>query len=328
MRVFLDTNGILEIFEAKASTSLDLQELIKWGKDKTIKLITSTLVRDEVIRNRDRVIADSLASLQSGKCNFVYPSWVRELEGYGDVKDLEGQLKEKFKTLCDTASKTVQGNTLNADNVIKELYGNCEMLSVSADTVNKAVLRDRLGRDPGKPGQLGDHINWIILLEGPKEDINIIASDSDYASRLDQNKLRASLLDEYKRKTGCDAYLFKSIKAFLDSYRQHAQTVRSALYDTLCAELVSSINFSSTHGVIGKLTGQRGFSKVQLDKILEAFDDNSQVYGIIGDEDVLEFFVSLKNEVDGNADHLEKYNKMHMAYEIEDKLKAANDLPW
>ena len=118
MNVFVDTNILLEIYEAKNASASDLDELIKWSNDKTIQLLTTKMAIEEFERNRDRVVSDSLMKFGKMEVHIVFPGFVRDDKLYGDVKEAERILKEKHKLLTESIGKAIREGKLKADEVV------------------------------------------------------------------------------------------------------------------------------------------------------------------------------------------------------------------
>jgi hypothetical protein len=310
MNVFVDTNILLEIYEAKSASASDLDELIKWGNDNTVNLLTTRMAKDEFERNRDRVVSESLMKFKKWDLNLVFPGFVRDDTNYGDVKEAERMLKEKHKNLSDSIVKSIREGTLKADEVVSRYFAKARVLDYDETIVVKANYRDKLGKDPGKPGQLGDHVNWILLQDlAPKDDLTIISSDGDYECKLTEGNIRTVLREEYARNTQKSVVLAKSIKLFLDNYDQHVQTVRSESRRQAVTNLVVSGSFASTHGAIAKLSVFTDFTDENIQMIIDAYETNGQVGGIASDDDVEAFFKGLKKHVVGKNELRELYER-------------------
>jgi len=288
--IFIDANVLLNVYETKGDDINDLQGLMDLAETGVFNLVTTDVVKDEFLRNRDRVIAESMKEYNDGIIGLRYPSIVRHMSGYGELKQLEGELKKKKQELRDQIMQLIEEDRLPIDKLINKYFDKATMVSRTSDVVKKANTRDRLGQDPGKPGQLGDHINWLLITgKVGAKDLCIVSADGDYECRINRGILRRSLKDEWAQISDDEIYLSTSIRNAVGKFEVIAEKHERPRRVPAIEALEQSGSFAQTHSTIATLDEFRAFSEHDVKRILDAYRENGQVGGISCDDDVAEF---------------------------------------
>src|SRR5882757_3295608 len=85
MKVFIDTNILLDIYHLSGPDLEELRKLTKMVEKGKVELLVSQQVVDEFWRNRERVIADALKRFRESKATAQIPNIIRT---YPESKDL------------------------------------------------------------------------------------------------------------------------------------------------------------------------------------------------------------------------------------------------
>jgi hypothetical protein len=178
----------------------------------------------------------------------------------------------------------------------------------------QARERFDIGNPPGKKGSLGDAINWAVLLERVELGRNLyfVSSDKDYCSALDENQFDGFLAQEWEDTKKSNVLFFKSLSTFFERHFPEIKLTVETEKDSAIRDLAQSGNFARTHSVIGQLRRYADFTPAQLNDIVSAAINNSQVHWIIEDDDVHEFLSSVVrgHENDIEPENLKKLNEL------------------
>lgn len=291
MKVFIDTNILLDIYHLSGADLEELRKLKKMVEKGKVELLVSSQVVDEFWRNRERVVADALKNFRESKAIAKIPNMIR---AYPEAKDLKANVdktNEIVKTLLAKATEDIEKDDLKADAVIQELLSVVTVGEVSDDTFARAKRRCEVGNPPGKKDSLGDGINWEWLLEQEIEfwddELVIISADGDYESELTKGNPREYLLREWNKKNaGCKLVLEKSLTEFLTARFPDIQLAEEIDKVEEIERLENSSNFATTHKAIAALSKYDDFKDTEIKRIVAAYLENSQVAWILGDEDV------------------------------------------
>lgn len=291
MKVFIDTNILLDIYHLSGADLEELRKLKKMVEKGKVELLVSSQVVDEFWRNRERVVADALKNFRESKAIAKIPNMIR---AYPEAKDLKASVdktNEIVKALLAKATEDIEKDDLKADAVIQELLSVVTVGEVSDDTFARAKRRCEVGNPPGKKDSLGDGINWEWLLEQEIEfwddELVIISADGDYESELTKGNPREYLLREWNKKNaGCRLVLEKSLTEFLTARFPDIQLAEEIDKVEEIERLENSSNFATTHKAIAALSKYDDFKDTEIKRIVAAYLENSQVAWILGDEDV------------------------------------------
>src|SRR6476661_6231587 len=117
MKVFIDTNILLDIYQLSGSDLKELRKLKRLVEKEKIELLVSTQVVDEFWRNRERVVADALKTFRESKATAKIPNIIWT---YPEAKDLKANVdkaNEIVKTLLKRATEDIEKDALKADEV-------------------------------------------------------------------------------------------------------------------------------------------------------------------------------------------------------------------
>jgi hypothetical protein len=157
--------------------------------------------------------------------------------------------------------------------------------------LTKARARIEFGRPPGRPGKIGDAVNWEWLLEvtPAKAPLHIISHDGDFESDLYPGQIKEYLLQEWTNAKTSDLTLHKSLLAFLTKCFPDFKLADEVAKMLAIQSLVESFNFAETHKAIARLEEYAVFSDDEITQMIDAMTENSQVAWILSDDDVMSF---------------------------------------
>ena len=278
--VFIDSQIWLSLYDFSSD---DLDQFSKLNDliDKDIKIFLTKQVVEEVRRNRDNKIKESLSQFK--KVNIQTPNLCKGYEEYKAFIVLTKKLQALHKDLLGIDENDIEVEKLHADNVINDIYGKIEIIDRTPDIINEAILRYNIGNAPGKEKSYGDAINWITLLKvAPDgEDMFLISSDSDFRSSLHDNRLNKFLSKEWKEIKSSEIFLYRSLTEFFNLHLKDIELKTENLKNLLIEQLRQSFNYANTHSIIKKLSEYASWTTDQAIDLLRAADSSSQVSDII-----------------------------------------------
>lgn len=295
-RLFIDTNILLSFF---AFTSDDLEQLRKLiGLTKTGKLVlyTTSQVRDEFARNREKKLRDSIAHFEKVTLNASVPRFMEAYEdNVAEFQQATARFSKARNNLVTMAREEAEKEGLAADILVRELFAACELLKHDEETVRGAQLRMLTGNPPGKSGSIGDQLNWELLLAKVPVGVNlhIVSKDGDYESPFG-GRAHQYLLTEWMAKKKSQLMLHTELKPLLLAYFPEIKLAIDIEKHSAMNALVQSGSFSSTHSAISKLEPfAETLTFEDVSKLAEAALTNSQINWISSDVDVRTFFKSI-----------------------------------
>lgn len=318
MYLFIDTNIFLSFYHF---TKEDLEELKKLGvllEQKKVILYLPEQVVDEFRRNRENRIMDALKQLQEPKLKPQFPQLCKDYEQYPTLKQLLEECEKQRSTLVDKIMKDVAKQTLKADVTIKNLFEKAKRISIDDNLVDKARVRMKVGNPPGKGGSLGDAINWEALLKNVPvgENLHFITDDKDYRSIVDRNNFMEFLSQEWTEKKRSQIVYYERLSLFFQEHFPNIKLASELEKESLIGDLAASRSFAQTHTLVKKLSNYNDFTSEQLNEIVEAAISNNQIYWIIKDPDVYEFFSSI---IQGHEDQIDKDNLNMLMQELQNE---------
>ena len=200
--------------------------------------------------------------------------------------------------------------------VIDDFFQDDTISVCSEEMVRAAELRYKSGNPPGKDNKFGDAINWECLLSNVPagNDLYFISADKDYASVINDKQFNFFLEREWQSKKHSKIYFYKSLVSFLKEHFSEIQLQTEQEKDDLIAALSASHNFANTHAVIKQLSAFSDWSVQQKEDLFNAALNNSQVFWILDDQDVKEFYLSilrgLKDPSESAAELIEHYRSL------------------
>jgi hypothetical protein len=137
-------------------------------------------------------------------------------------------------------------------------------------------------------------------------DIHIVSKDGDFASSIDGTKPHPVLLKEWKSKNKADLYLHTELGVFLAG---HFPDIKADIEKRNAVNrLKESRSFERTHAAISRLAEFADLlTATEVDELVEAAFENSQIHWIGTDPDVSAFFQKIVEP------RLDKYPKERQA---------------
>jgi len=300
IRVFVDTNILLSFYELSREDTEQLAHLFILDGQAELKLVVTDHLEREFWRRRASVIAATLKTIGELRLPVV-PEMGKALAESGEFNKLKKLLSSAHKDFISALNKTIQEKTLFADVLVKGIFASAERLSVSAETLNEARNRVDCGNPPGKKGELGDAINWQLLLSLPVNTsrLVIVTQDRDFVDPLNQGNINSFLEMEWNENQKGKLLYFSGLNAFLTAFFPTLEFSSLAQAVTKISELAGSGSFAHTHEVIAELAAINFFTVKQVNYLVQVLSQNNQVNWIISDPDVKSFYTSiLKNFLD------------------------------
>lgn len=294
MKVFIDTNILLDIFQLSGPDLEELRKLVKLVEKKKVELLVSQQVIDEFWRNREGVIAAALKTFRETKAIAKVPNIIRSYSESHQLKETVDNVNELVKTLIQQVTQDIQNNTLKADDVLKELFATIKFREITTKIIDRAKLRTDIGNPPGKKGSIGDAINWEWLLDQETEfwddELILISADGDFESELTNGKPKEFLLREWEKKNPeCHLLLEKSLTDFLKHKFPDIELAEEVEKIEAIERLENSSNFKAAHKAIALLSGYDDFKDAEAKRIINAYLENNQISWILEDDDIKEF---------------------------------------
>lgn len=122
--------------------------------------------------------------------------------------------------------------------------------------------------------------------------------DGDYWSPLKADEFSSYLAAEWSRRKGSRLIAYRRLSGFFKAKFPDIKIASEAVRDLLVRRLVASPNFLTTHALIASLALYDEFTSSQVDAILSAVTENTQVGWIASDPDVREFLHRLLRDHD------------------------------
>lgn len=288
--LFIDSNIWLSVYHF-TKDDLDKFEMLKGLRGSEINLIIPEQVKDEVLRNRDNKLKDSLSQFEYPKIRI--PAFCKQYDDYEEFDENSKRTENMHKRWKDQIETDIKDRNLPADIVLAEFFE--ETIPTSEDIIKRADLRCRRGNPPGKNNSIGDAINWETILEVLEsgEDLYFISGDNDYSSQYDNSDFNVFLNEEWSVRKKSTVFYYKNLVSFLNQHIKEIKLDTERNKDELINGLIHSPNFATTHSIIKDLKEYDGWSEEQIKELCVAGVNNSQVNWILGDEDVYEFYDTL-----------------------------------
>ena len=290
MRVFVDTNVLLNLYHLSGPDLDEVEKILKLEQNGQIELLLPQQVADEFWRNRERVIRDALDTFAKTKAQAFLPNIVRVNSKSGELKKAVDLVNSLAKALRQETEQAIQDQKLAADKLVESLLEKCK--PVAPQVIQRAQIRKQLGNPPGKADSLGDAVNWEWLLSKAEDwdDLIIISADGDFESELTPSEPKEFLKREWKKATTIgNLSLYKGLPEFL---KAHFPDIKlSGEIDKLTAieRFEKSLSFAATHLAIERLNQFDDFNDNEIERLARAYDKNGQIFTIFGDYDVTAF---------------------------------------
>jgi len=202
-------------------------------------------------------------------------------------------LKTFHNKLIERAKKDALAEELPADKLFSALIAVSSPIKATKDDLKAARERTERNDPPGKEGSFGDRLNWELLLAHVPEgaDIHIVSKDGDFASSIDGTKPHPVLLKEWKSINKAELYLHTELRTFLAAHFPDIKVATDIEKRNAINRLKESGSFERTHAAISKLAEFADLlTAAEVDELVEAALENSQIRWIGTDPDVSVFF--------------------------------------
>ena len=304
MHFFIDSNIFLRFYQFSKDDLEELDKLRVLLRKGELKLWLPDQVREELRRKRESVIATALKDLREQRLNFQFPAMCKGYPDHDLLRDLQRDYGTHHARLVEQITKDARDKNLKADKTIRSLIDQAEAIEITDAIYCRAKQRHERGNPPGKPGSLGDAINWEALLAAiPKsESFYIITYDNDYSSILAKDSFNPFLLHEWSKAKGSELFYYKSLSGFFREKHPDIHFAPDLEKSLTIRDFVRSSSFARTHATIASLKRYADFNPAQLNEIVNAAISNRQIYCISDDEDVKEF---LSNIISGQEDKID-----------------------
>ncbi|MDE2796792.1 MAG: PIN domain-containing protein [Gemmatimonadota bacterium] len=300
MKLFIDSNIFLSFYDFTGDDLAELDKLCLLIDDKRLDLLLPSQVIDETRRNRESTIGRSLRGFTKLPKPQI-PSYFRRHGSYDAFKESQKARDKIHSQMLSDVRDQIENHELDADILIEKLFGLATRLDTTPDIVASAHHRITIGNPPGKGQSIRDAINWESLLCKVRSGrpLVLISGDGDYASPLNRDRLNTFLQTEWKeRKSTDDLFYYRNLSGFFSKHHQDiklkAETAKER--HDLIDKLHQSGAFWVTHDVIARLSKHEFFSLGEAERLVAALDENSQVYLIIDDPDVHQFYGSIQSK--------------------------------
>lgn len=297
--LFLDANIVLDFYRFGPDDLAEIEKLRALVEDREVTLFATEHLRNEISRNRETILSQTIKDLEALKFGFSVPKFIEKSPEAGEIRELLKQANAQHSALLARLRGEIEAVQLPADAVIERLFELAAVIYSSDALELAAIRRKELGHPPGKRQSIGDALHWLSLLNDKRiYGISIVSRDGDFASDLQQSAIKSFLRREWREHKGEHApvLLYSSLSKYLQIH--HPQIVLSdeARKNELISELRASPNFSTTHGLISDLSKYTYFTRGQVDRLFSALVNNTQVGWIGTDDDVKDFYMSLREK--------------------------------
>jgi hypothetical protein len=177
-------------------------------------------------------------------------------------------------------------------------------MPITPEIIQAAKDRCDRGNPPGKNRSYGDALTWTALLQHHPEyaSLDIITSDSDYLSPLRRMELNEFLEYEWVGLKHSKVTVYENLSSYLQAHYPNIKLSTDVASGVAVSRLEESAAFASTHRAIEALTRISDFSGDQVQRLIDAALDNSQINMILLDRDVKAFYERLLERFGDEAD--------------------------
>ncbi len=291
---FIDTNVLLSYYSQSDDTLNELEKLNAAAEKGEIILYTNELLIDEIKRNRELRIRDSVKLLGQGLQTNL-PRIAEGMNGFRELVDLLRKASKMKQDLLAEVKEAAAENKLHADGLIGRFLNAAQKTAVTKTILKKARRRVEFDNPPGKPGKLGDRVHWEALLAvlPHKSDLILVSADRDFCSPLADDRPHDFLADEWRWEKSGQLELHQGLAPFLKAHFPEIKVPEDFDRRGAVQALVGSGSFQSTHTAIASLMAYSSFSEAEIEDLLLTALGNSQVSWILTDPDVASFYLNL-----------------------------------
>lgn len=300
LNIFIDTNIFLSFYSLTSNDLDELKKIITLIQCEEIKLYLSQNVIDEYYKNRLKKIHSTLSDF-SKENTINIPALLTFYTQCIEIKNLRKNLTEKINEILALCKKDATNFELGADKIIKEIFDSAIIFPVDYKIFRESERRFLRRFPPRKnddKDSIGDAINWETLLEHiPDGDIHLISSDNDFRDSLykDYDMTNFFLSQEWRNKKNGQLYAYSDLNKFFEKKFVTYNFQVSKILKEKINKLINSSTFATTHEAIKELSeiSFNDYTIKDINKLIEAFYNNSQISSIISDEDIAVFYVGL-----------------------------------
>jgi predicted nucleic acid-binding protein len=304
LNLFIDTNVLLSFYHFSSDDLEELNKLIVLLDQGKVHLWMPKQVFDEFWRNRENKVNEALKTLQQQKMNSRFPTIGKDYEEYSLLRQHQKEYEKAHGKLVEHIKRDVAEKQLKADKIVQGLFRKAKRIERTEKIVRAARERFEVGNPPGKRGSLGDAINWETLLDSApsNEPLHYVTDDKDYRSIIDSKQFNPYLFDEWKKLKGAEIVFYERMSEFFKDHFPQIKFAHELEKDLLIQDLESSGFFYMTHSVISRLRQFTDFTPAQINNIVDAAIQNTQVRWIIDDPDIKEFYTSLISKYEASIE--------------------------
>lgn len=325
IQLFIDTNIYLKFYHFSNDDLEELNKLLVLLDNDKLELYVPEQVKNEFDRNRDNKLADALKTFNQNKLNTQFPQFCKEYKEYENLKKLLRDYEHERQLLLKNVMLAIETYSLKADKIINLLFEKSNILQITSQLIDRSKLRYDLGNPPGKNKSYGDALNWETLIENVpnEEDLYFIADDKDYFSEINSINFNEFLKNEWNKKKGGKIRFYKTLSDFFKDVFPDIKLATELEKDILISQLEGSPNFYTSRKLLSKLSKFEDFSTEQVNQILSASINNTQIYWISEDFDINEYLYNFveKNEGKINSEILAEFKRAI-------PKKKSDDLPF
>ncbi len=226
------------------------------------------------------------------------PYFMKTYEEYATLQNLSKKFKKHAKAISDKADTDILAMNLPADHLTNDIFGKSKILKTTAKIYDAARRRVDEGNPPGKPGSIGDAINWLLLLEHvpDEEPLFIVTEDSDFYSQFDDKAISPFLKHEWSQTKQSAVKAYRTLNELFDEHYDGVHVSYDEEKKDLVDALESCGSFAATHSVVAKLEKYKYYSLQEAKSILDALQANDQFRMIRGDSGALYHIMARGNE--------------------------------
>jgi len=210
--VFVDTNIFLDFYRDSSEATLSLLERLKPVRD---RVICTYQVEMEFMKNRQRVLVDSLGKMKSQKSPQV-PAIFADSGTSRSLKEANKQVDKKAKLIRKRIVNLLRSPNQNdvVYQTLLEVFTSDSAHVLTRDMVVRNQIKRRafrrfiMGYPPRKQSDtsMGDALNWEWIVhcgQNFRGKIIIVSRDSDFGSVVDGDHfLNDQLMQEYRDRVG------------------------------------------------------------------------------------------------------------------------------
>lgn len=305
--LFIDTNIWLSLYDF-TNDDLDQFKKLKSHLGESIKLVIPKQIKYEIIRNRENKLKTSMKKFSLDLPQF--PVFTKGYSQYENFRSDMSKLRTDFEDWKKDIERDIAEEKLPADSAISEFFVDGVLIDCD-DVIELGYKRYKIGNPPGKDNKYGDAIIWEALLKNipNREDLYIISADKDYCSIIDDKKIHPFLEKEWSETKESSIKFYTNLVDFLKDHVTDIKLESERERQELIEALKSSENFQTTHGIIAMLNKYSSWSNQEIEDLCECANENSQVYQILDDYDVNQFYTGLLSDLDSGLSQNEKVLK-------------------